>query len=57
MQQDKATQAVIEFAFKNQEPLKALRTLTRAGQIAAVYYTSTGVECDFDELFSRSNTK
>lgn len=58
MLQDKQTQAIIDFAFKQQAPLKALRSLVRAGSIAAVYGTPHyAVEGDFDEIFSRSSTK
>ena len=58
MLQDTAAQAIIKFAFEQQEPLQALKSLVRAGQIAEIYYSpDRGVTRDFDDIFTRSNTK
>jgi hypothetical protein len=58
MLQDTAAQAIIKFAFEQQEPLQALKSLVRVGQIAGVYYSRDhGLTDDFDDIFSFSNTK
>jgi hypothetical protein len=56
MIQDTAAQAIIKFAFEQQEPHQALKSLVRAGQIAGIYYSPDHFG-DFDKIFSRSNTK
>jgi hypothetical protein len=60
MFQDKPTRAIIDFALSQQEPYYALRSLIRAGQLAAVYRPLTGggaVESDFNEIFPCSKTR
>ena len=49
MFQDKSAQAILKFAFDQEDPLRALKSLMRAGQIAEVYY---GLTDDFDDIFS-----
>jgi hypothetical protein len=60
MFQDKPTRAIIEFALSQQEPYYALRSLIRAGQLAAVYRpVGNGgvVDSDFTEVFPCSKTR
>jgi len=54
MFQDKSAQAIIKFAFEQEYPLQALKTLMRAGKIAELY---SGLTDDFDEIFSFVDTK
>jgi hypothetical protein len=59
MFQDKPTRAIIDFALSQQEPYDALKSLVRAGQLAAVYRPVgvPGVDSDFNEVFPRSKTR
>jgi hypothetical protein len=58
MFQDKPTRAIIAFALSQQEPYDALKSLVRAGQLAAVYRPVgvPGVDSDFNDVFPCSKT-
>jgi len=55
---DTNTQAIIDFAFSQQSPYDALKSLTRAGRIAEIYRPANQmVESDFKDIFSDSKTR